>query len=361
VSERLSASLQDLVSELRLEEVLDKVVAHARAAVAGKDFALLVVEDDRLVCRSSTGLPPTSIATLEAWAAGHAALRREDHVLVDDARAVRALEPLAAHATHALRSLCAAPLVFRGETIGVLVGLTGHDRAFLPSDVDRVRDYAVQAAIAVANARLFAAQQELATRDPLTGLRNHREFHEVLGRELERSRRYGAPVSVALLDLNGFKLVNDASGHAAGDRVLRATAAALERSCRESDLAFRLGGDEFALLLPETSAEEAEAVARRAADAAGEADARTSAAFGVACWPADATTKDALLAHADAGLYAMKGRDRAARERLAVPLVADGRTWGLVAVESADLGALTPEDMALVEDLAGELSRRRSE
>src|SRR5437763_1324206 len=115
VSERLSASLQDLVSELRLEEVLDKVVAHARAAVAGKDFALLVVEDDRLVCRSSTGLPPTSVATLEAWAAQNGALRREDHVLVDDTAAVGALAPLAAHATHALRSLCAAPLVFRGE------------------------------------------------------------------------------------------------------------------------------------------------------------------------------------------------------------------------------------------------------
>src|SRR5205085_2246307 len=202
VSERLSASLQDLVSELRFEELLDKVVANARAAVSGKEFALLVAEEGRLVCRSSTGLSSDAVATLEAWAAGASTLGGEEHVLVEDVAVVEALAPLGAGEAP-LRSLCAAPLVFRGETIGVLVALAGLARSFLPRDVDVVGDYGVQAAIALANARLFAVQHALATRDPLTGLLNHREFHEVLGRELDRSRRYGSPVAVVLFDLNG--------------------------------------------------------------------------------------------------------------------------------------------------------------
>ena len=89
--------------------------------------------------------------------------------------------------------------------------------------------YGVQAAIALVNARLFEMQERLAARDPLTGLLNRRELHEHLSREIDRCRRHGGGFSLVLVDLDGFKLVNDTSGHSAGDEVLRRVAQALEQ------------------------------------------------------------------------------------------------------------------------------------
>src|SRR4051794_30159380 len=308
-AERLRGSLEDLVSELRLEELLEKVVHNAGVAVAGKEFALLVLEEDgSMECRGSTTLPPSAIATLEGWAGDVVAAG--ESVLVEDVAVVPALHALGTHPDVPLRSLCAAPLHYRGQAAGVLVALAHQPRTFLPLDVHLVRSYAAQAAIALANARLFAAQHALATRDALTGLFNHREFHEALDRELARSARSGAPTTVVLFDLDGFKLINDASGHAEGDRVLRETAAALDAACRESDLAFRLGGDEFALLLPDTDPADASRLAERAAAAVAGTDARITTSFGIAGWPSDGDSKDVLLAQGDNRLYAMKGTRR---------------------------------------------------
>lgn len=93
--------------------------------------------------------------------------------------------------------------------------------------------------------------QELATRDPLTGLSNRRLGEERLSAEVARSERHGHPLSVLLLDLNRFKGINDRYGHAAGDLVLKAFASRLNKVIRASDLAVRLGGDEFLVILPE--------------------------------------------------------------------------------------------------------------
>lgn len=93
--------------------------------------------------------------------------------------------------------------------------------------------------------------QQLATRDSLTGLSNRRLCEERLAAEVARSERHGHPLSVLLLDLNRFKGINDRYGHAAGDLVLKAFAARLNKVIRASDLAARLGGDEFLLILPE--------------------------------------------------------------------------------------------------------------
>ena len=303
-AERLRGSLEDLVSELRLEELLEKVVHNAGVAVAGKEFALLVVEDGAVRCRAATTLPASALATLEGWA-GEVA--EGEPVVVEDVAVVPALRALGEHPDVPLRSLCAAPLLYRGDVVGVLVALAHQTRTFLPLDVHLVRSYAAQAAIALANARLYATQHALATRDALTGLFNHREFHEALDRELARCSRTGAPATVVLFDLDGFKLINDASGHAEGDRVLRATAAALDAACRESDLAFRLGGDEFALLLPDTAPGDATPLAERAAAAVAAIDRRLTTSYGIAGSPDDGAAKDALVAQADSRLYAMKG------------------------------------------------------
>ena len=90
---------------------------------------------------------------------------------------------------------------------------------------------------------------EMASSDPLTGLRNHRVFHEDLARELQRTGRTGEPLALVLVDLDGLKTINDTHGHQVGDQRIKALADALLQSSRATDTAYRIGGDEFAVLL----------------------------------------------------------------------------------------------------------------
>jgi diguanylate cyclase (GGDEF)-like protein len=308
-AQRIESSLRDLVSDLRIDEVLGKITRNAQAAVGGKEFALLVAEGDAMVSSSSSDLPAPMLEALESWAAGRADIMG-GATLIDDLSEVPGLAALAADPDVPLRSLCAAPLVFHGRRVGVLVALANGTTGFLPNDVALLESYAVQAAIALTNARMFEAQQALASRDPLTELLNHREFHESIARELERCRRHGGALALALFDLDGFKQVNDSRGHASGDRVLKGVAAALAGSTRTGDMAFRIGGDEFALLLPETSGADAVAAAERAVAAMSAVEGRVGVSYGLAEWPHAGPSKDSLLVCADANLYAMKRESR---------------------------------------------------
>jgi diguanylate cyclase (GGDEF)-like protein len=115
------------------------------------------------------------------------------------------------------------------------------------------------------NRRLEAAQsdlRQLAITDALTGMRNRRFFYEIIGRELQRHRRYGTPLSIVFIDIDKFKAINDTLGHETGDRVLKEVATFLLRHIREADYVFRWGGDEFLVLI---SCNEAEACRRGAA------------------------------------------------------------------------------------------------
>jgi diguanylate cyclase (GGDEF)-like protein len=304
VTDRLFASMQDLVSELRIDEVLAKITENAGTAVGGKQFALLLEEEDGLRRASTAALPAEATAAIERWADSTARLR-ETPVLVDDCGSVPQLAGLAGY-SGPLRSLCAAPLMYRGQRLGVLVALAEQARTFLPRDVDLVQWYASQAAVALANARFYAMQEELASRDHLTGLLNHREFHQTLERELERARRSDRPVSVAMLDLDDFKHVNDERGHARGDIVLAAVGEAIDGASRAGDLVFRVGGDEFAILLPETERADAAQVAQRTCETISAVGVGVTASFGVATWPDDGGSKEVVLAEADHRLYAMK-------------------------------------------------------
>jgi diguanylate cyclase (GGDEF)-like protein len=348
---RISGSLRALVSDLRLDEALANITSYARKAIGGQEFALLVDDPDGMRCQSSSGLPPRTIEALERWARVFAD-GTEEAMLLDDVGLVPELARLPFEPDMPLGSLCAAPLVYRGARLGLLVALSPQRTTFLPRDVERLQAYAMQAAIALTNARLYEAQEALATKDALTGLRNHREFHERVGHELERLRRHEGKLAVMLLDLDGFKSVNDESGHAAGDHVLRRTAVAIEAACRGADVAFRVGGDEFALMLPDTGREEALEVAQRVRAAVDAVDPRTTASFGVAVWPDDGGSKDVLLAHADGGLYEAKagGRRRPARR-------VDGERRLAVAnrLAVALAGKLDPDEIARI--TAEELGR----
>ena len=151
--------------------------------------------------------------------------------------------------------------------------------------------------------------------DALTGVLNVRAFHGRLADEVSRTQRTGAPLTLALIDLDRFKLVNDAHGHDAGDRALRAFAAILRRVARRSDVVARLGGDEFAWLMPDARESEAAAAAARLRARVGESDAfagvAVTASIGLASLGPAESDGD-LLAHADQALYGAKrgGRDR---------------------------------------------------
>ncbi|MFL5823239.1 MAG: diguanylate cyclase [Solirubrobacteraceae bacterium] len=313
VTRRLFASLQDLVSDLRLDEVVAKVTRHAQAAVGGREFMLLVREGDGLICQSSSGLPGNVIAAVEAWA-NSSSRPLTGSMLIDDANAAPGLEPLVS-LENPLCSLASAPLNVSGEPFGLLVALGGQQRMFLPRDMSVLESYAAQVAIALSNARLYQTERSLAARDPLTGLLNHRSFHEAIAGELRRCAQEDFHSSVVLIDLDNFKQVNDDDGHAAGDRVLRAAANALSEVCRREDLAFRVGGDEFALLLPRISEDDAAKVADRVCSAISEIDPRMGASAGVVSAAPGESDKDALIARADQRLYRAKQSSSPRRER----------------------------------------------
>ncbi len=172
--------------------------------------------------------------------------------------------------------------------------------------------FAEHAALALDNARLLEDHGRRARLDPLTGLLNRGEFHDLLATAVAKASADPTDVmSLALFDLDRFKSVNDEGGHVAGDRLLRATAAALTAVCSSTDAAFRIGGDEFALILSGASSEDADAIAARAADAIVRLEGSRGASWGVATMPTNATTREELVAVADAGLYTRKGRTSA--------------------------------------------------
>jgi diguanylate cyclase (GGDEF)-like protein len=170
------------------------------------------------------------------------------------------------------------------------------------------------------NRRELAEQlRELAERDPLTHLFNRRRFDEALAHQVAVSRRYGAPFSVLILDLDHFKRVNDTLGHQAGDRLLKETARALDGCLRGSDVVARLGGDEFVVLLPHTDLESCESVAGKLLLLLRARQIRTSIGGVVGEAPIAASLRpDAVLGGADHALYEVKasGRGRAVVHRL---------------------------------------------
>jgi diguanylate cyclase (GGDEF)-like protein len=161
-----------------------------------------------------------------------------------------------------------------------------------------------------------------ATSDPLTGLPNRRAMNDRLRSEWQRAARYGSPLALLLIDIDGLKRINDERGHTGGDRLLRSTATAIRQTLRVTDFGTRWGGDEFSIVAPQTSREAAQRLAERVlvnlADQDRAVGGGITASIGVAVFePADAGRnsgdgKDAewLMRAADAALYAAKSSGR---------------------------------------------------
>jgi diguanylate cyclase (GGDEF)-like protein len=195
--------------------------------------------------------------------------------------------------------------------IGVIWVDEPEDRLLPSRDrLQALRMFANQATTAVSSAMQFEQMRFLADHDPLTRLGNRRAFTARLAEEVSRAARYGQGFALIVFDVNGFKALNDAHGHHAGDEVLEAVGELLLGTLRRSDSAFRLGGDEFALILEESGAAQAEGVIERISagmellEVGQEATLRAS--FGVAIAGGGTAHPEALLRAADAAMYEAK-------------------------------------------------------
>jgi len=185
------------------------------------------------------------------------------------------------------------------------------DAPFVFAGVLQFTSYAVLLAGALFdNAQLLDRVRQMAASDPLTGLANFRRLVDVVDAEIQRSSRSGRAFAVLLFDLNGLKQINDKFGHLVGSRAICRFANTLRVHSRAIDTCARYGGDEFVLVLPETGPEAAQEVIRRINErmAQDTEKPQVSAGAGMAIYPQDGETIDALLACADQRLYRVKGR-----------------------------------------------------
>ena len=157
------------------------------------------------------------------------------------------------------------PLEFGGQVIGVLgIVESRYCRRYTDDEKRLFSQLAVLAAIAIHNADVFSALEQLAITDDLTGLYNHRHFYDRLAQEVARATRYELPLSLLIIDIDDFKNYNDEFGHRAGDAVLHDVAGLLKAGTRQNvDLVARYGGEEFAIILPSTGVEGAVTVGER--------------------------------------------------------------------------------------------------
>ncbi|MGA9858645.1 MAG: diguanylate cyclase [Solirubrobacteraceae bacterium] len=207
----------------------------------------------------------------------------------------------------------AAPVQIAGRTWGYVAVVGAQERSLTDNVEQRLARITELIATAVIAAAARAQLIVEATQDPVTGLLNHRAFQERLHTEVQRARRHGRQLSLAVLDLDDFKAINDSYGHQAGDRVLCRVGDVLRDVGRDGDVVARLGGDEFALLLPETDAAGASLAAERALallkENSGDDELTLTASVGVAdlC---HADSADRLLKIADGALYWAKAHGR---------------------------------------------------
>lgn len=328
----------DVASHTRnLQQAMQAIADHACSLAGAEGSIVEMLDGDYLVYRAASGM-----------ASGHVGLRlkaenslsgmclEENSVLTcNDSETDDRVDREACRRV-GLRSMVVVPLRHEQRPVGVLKVLSPKVSAFEQEDTAMfelmagllsatLSDAAAAEILQTANRTLAektdalekanAQLEDLATKDGLTGIRNHRTFQTLLAAEFERARRYGKSLSLALLDVDHFKAFNDTFGHPAGDAVLQRVAAILQNSVRATDYAARYGGEEFALLLPETPASGAGVIAERIRKAIADApwELRTvTVSIGVSTLKRAAQSPTQLITAADRALYLSKkeGRNR---------------------------------------------------
>jgi diguanylate cyclase (GGDEF)-like protein len=323
---KMSDQLVAQMDQLRSQQVeIDRSVRRIGEAFASgldRDGLLEIVAETAVsACGAEYGLIALTGLGGSEVSAGTPTGPLADAILGAELKAGKAdeLVEVAEDGVHALSSPL-HPIGGTTQSLG-LISIARTDRPFTDADRDVFRYLIGQAASSVENVALHEVVSEQAVTDELTGLANNRAFRDVADQEAARARRFGHSFSLLMLDVDDFKKVNDTHGHPQGDEVLRRIGAILRAESRGIDAPARYGGEEFAVALPETGTEGAVELAERIrarieaeevpfTDRDGEL--RITASLGVASIPDSAADVRALVAAADAALYAAKrgGKNR---------------------------------------------------
>ena len=312
----LADVLSELGSSLSVEETLSLLAARLKHMIPHDTVAIYVCKGQQLLPQFVNGEEYRLFSSLEipmghglsGWVAEN---RRpiingnpsvESGYLNDPARCSR------------LRSALAVPLEGLAGVAGVLTLYHAESDAFTRDHLRILQAISSKAGIAIDNALKYRQVENSAVTDELTGLQNARSLFVQLDSELARSKRSGAPLVLLVLDLDGFKDINDRFGHLEGNKVLQMVAHGLRNCCREYDCVARMGGDEFVIILPgaardavASKSDQCRQVTREAGLAFCHEDI-LSVSVGEACFPEDGTDAEQLLAVADKRMYQAKRR-----------------------------------------------------
>jgi diguanylate cyclase (GGDEF)-like protein len=371
---------QRISAQIDLGQTLVMISSEIRQVVACDDCLIFLKDAETQTLQAqATSAEPTS-PRLPAIPLGEGPIGRVAEL--SEPVHLATLDPEAYPALLGHRALLAIPIASEGATLGVIAIAKRTQGAFPPESERMLTVIASHAAVAIRNAQLYQASQQLAITDGLTGVYNRRYFQRQLEAEFRRAPRFGYSVALMLIDIDHFKRFNDTHGHLLGDQVLRSVGQILRDSTRETDVVARYGGEEFVVILPETTCDQALEVAKRVRKnlarhpfwGRGQTPVQVTASIGIAARLASEIKPEELIDLADAALYEAKhgGRDRicAANAPGSLSMLVDAPPVGTAELpkraparggKALDLSAWRDYILGGLDEHASELRRRLSD
>jgi diguanylate cyclase (GGDEF)-like protein len=315
---------RSLTSSFDLDTILRTILEHMERIIEADLWTLLILDRSagELYYALAAGGEQDALRGLRVkvgegpagWAAEHG-----ETLIVSDSDEDHPFKVSDAARARRVRSVIALPLRGRKGTHGVIEIINPRSEQMTDYTIAFLHILADHAAIAIENAHDVTSIQQLTITDDCTGLFNARHLYHVLDRELKRTTAEGTPVSLAFLDLDRFKDVNDQHGHLIGSELLGHVGRRLQQLSRPHDLCFRYGGDEFVILMPDTTANIATLQASSVLAALIETRFRLKnglllsvrASLGLATAPVDGATVHSIIGIADTRMYAVKSNGRA--------------------------------------------------
>ena len=317
---RLADVFHDVLAEQSLDALLDRI-ADALADLVPHDSLTIYEADearrmlvpvwarDKWADKILADRCPFGVG-LTGWGVEH-----REPVRVNQAHLDPRVSTVAGTPADEPEALITIPLIARDSIKGALnIYRLGEHASFSDDEFELAQRFGDAAALALDNAQIRARLEHQAQTDPLTGLYNHRTFHERLRAALTNASRSHDSVSVLMLDIDDFKRVNDVYGHGSGDEILRSLAEALRSTVRSTDIVCRLGGEEFAIVMTSRDAKHAERLARRLVQHVASAEfdpaGRITISVGLARGPEHAMNPRELIACAEAAMMTAKARGK---------------------------------------------------